>query len=477
MAVDKEDRAAFQRASAVAAAVARTPAPTTTSSGSSGGGGAAKTGNQFDPTFVRNAKMEADARAMGYSQAEIDARGGVNAEGYWGDVPAYSRLSAAEYKGVTNADGTINTSSQAALYQQKAFDYFKSQGMSAADAAAKASAGFGKYSITFKDENGNTVTPTSYDQGFGGGLTSAEATAAGISSSDYATQQANLAQQAAVTTERLNAWVVLKEKLDKFNLGSLADAVKQLILDGANTAEVTMKLRSTPEYQKRFQGNAQRVKSGFNVYDEATYLDLENAFDEAFAAYNQLGVAGGTAEQRQARYAGFIAGNKSAVEIKQRLKLAADVAQEDVMTKAALRQMYPMITDTDIASYFLDPEMTLPKLNAKVQAAQIGGAALKQGLVADTAISEELAAMGVTKEMAAQGYQQVASVLPKATFLSEISGTDKFTQQTAEDIYLKGLASEQRKLEKLTTQEANRFRGGAGTTRTSLSSKGSAGQV
>jgi hypothetical protein len=136
-----------------------------------------------------------------------------------------------------------------------------------------------------------------------------------------------------------------------------------------------------------------------------------------------------------------------------------------------------MISDIDIAAYFLDPDATFTKLQAKVQAAQIGGAALKQGLVADTLLSEELAAMGISKEMAAQGYQNVAAVLPKATFLSEISGTDKFTQKTAEDIYLKGLASEQRKLEKLSTQEANRFRGGAGTTRTSLTSKGTAGQV
>lgn len=282
---------------------------------------------------------------------------------------------------------------------------------------------------------------------------------------------------AETMAKRISAWTTLRDELGKYGLEGLADAVKQLILDGANAAEITMKLRQTPEYMKRFSGNEQRRKQGFNVYDEATYLDLENAFDQAFAAYNQLDLLGTNKDQRRAKYADFIAGNKSAVEIKQRLQLAADVAQEDVNTKAALKKLYPMISDIDIAAYFLDPDATFTKLQAKVQAAQIGGAALKQGLVADTLLSEELAAMGISKEMAAQGYQNVAAVLPKATFLSEISGTDKFTQQTAEDIYLKGLASEQRKLEKLSAQEANRFRGGAGTTRTSLTSKGTAGQV
>ena len=39
-----------------------------------------------DPNFVRDPKAEARAmKNLGLTQAEIDARGGINASGYYGD--------------------------------------------------------------------------------------------------------------------------------------------------------------------------------------------------------------------------------------------------------------------------------------------------------------------------------------------------------------------------------------------------------
>ena len=41
--------------------------------------------------------------------AQVAARGGVNAQGYFNDVPAYQQLTANERAAVTNKDGTINS--------------------------------------------------------------------------------------------------------------------------------------------------------------------------------------------------------------------------------------------------------------------------------------------------------------------------------------------------------------------------------
>jgi len=53
-----------------------------------------------DPAFVRNAFAEADAiKSLGLTKAEIDARGGVNASGYYGDSwNAQKNLTDAEYR-------------------------------------------------------------------------------------------------------------------------------------------------------------------------------------------------------------------------------------------------------------------------------------------------------------------------------------------------------------------------------------------
>jgi hypothetical protein len=62
--------------------------------------------------FERNSKIDvvktAEAKSI-VGAAEVDRRGGVNAQGYFNDVPAYQQLTANERAAVTNKDGTINS--------------------------------------------------------------------------------------------------------------------------------------------------------------------------------------------------------------------------------------------------------------------------------------------------------------------------------------------------------------------------------
>jgi len=272
---------------------------------------------------------------------------------------------------------------------------------------------------------------------------------------------------AATKASRESAFDILKAEFTKYGLGSLVDTVKNLILDGVSKEEVTMKLRETQAYQTRFSGNKGRLDAGLNVYDESTYLELENQYDLALSSYGVLDAAGSTTAARQAKYGEWIAGTKSPNEIKGRVQLAVAAQAEDEVTKATLRQFYPMISDTDIISYFLNPKDTLPKLETKVRASQIGAAAVRQGLVTNVTTAEELAAFDITEEQAQRGYSAYAGMKQD---IDKLTGIDRVTfgQAEAEGALLKGLASEQRKLEGLREREMARYKGASGVSKVAL---------
>lgn len=292
----------------------------------------------------------------------------------------------------------------------------------------------------------------------------------------YAKQLADQEAADKVQAERSSAFAVLKTQFEKFGLGSLADQVKELILGGTSTSEVTMALRQTNEYKKRFAGNEARLKAGLNVYDEATYTDLENAYAEIYSAYGMKELLGDSPDTAQEQFAKFIGNTVAPTEVKRRMQIAQTLAMSDTDTKKAIKNLYPALTDKDIMAYFLAPKETLPKLEVKVQTAQIGGAFLRQGLTTDVASLENYAAMGISTEQAAAAASNIAQVLPRGTFLSELDKTgSKFTQQTAEDIFLKNSAAAINQQEQLKQKERARFQGSSGSNKFSLATGGTQG--
>jgi hypothetical protein len=285
----------------------------------------------------------------------------------------------------------------------------------------------------------------------------------------YAADLAAASEAAAVKSQRLSAWAVLKAEFDKYGLGTLADAVKEMIINGTPSAQATMILRERPEYKARFAGNEARRTAGLNVYDEGTYLDLENTMAEIFTAYGQKSLMGSTREQQQATFAKYIGGTIAPTELKRRMDIASGLSKSDNNTIKAIKELYPMINDGDIFAYFLKPEETLPKLEAKAQATSIGGAFLAQGLKINTASMEEYAALGISREQAQLGAAQIASVLPRAAQLRAYeNGT--YTQQQAEDVYLRQSATAKKELEDLAKLETGRMSGASGTSKVSLKS-------
>jgi len=279
----------------------------------------------------------------------------------------------------------------------------------------------------------------------------------------------------AIKVERISAYQTLKNEFDKYGLGSLAESVEALILNGTPKSEATLKLRATPQYQLRFAGNKIRLAEGKNLYDESTYLALENDFQTSFEAYGQKALLGNTRESAQAMFAEYIGSDKSPTEIKDRIRLAVDEVNNRKDIRAEFQKFFPEITDSDLVSYFLKPKETLSALTAKVRVAQIGSAASAQGLNASLSTATDLEQLGLTEQQARTGYQRVATDLPAIEKLGDIDKTN-ISQTTAENAYLKGLASEQRKIDQAAQRERNRFAQSSGMNKVSLTDAKAAGQ-
>jgi len=275
---------------------------------------------------------------------------------------------------------------------------------------------------------------------------------------------------------RQDAFALLKDVFASYGLAELATEIEGYMREGLGTSQATLKLKQSTAYKERFYGNELRRNAGLNVIDEASYLDLENSYSETLKAYGLqdyfgVGVTPTERKNRQKAIADVIGKDISAVEFKDRVSTAVDrVKMADPATKSAFQQFYG-IGEADLAKYFLDPSKSLVTLKEKATAAEIGGAAIGQGLPATAASAEDLAKFGISREQAQVGYSAIAEELPTATKLGQIYDEEGITygQTEAEQATFKGLASAKRKKEQLVEREKAAFQGSSGVAQPGLS--------
>ncbi len=417
--------------------------PVATPKGATGMQGVGITGTD------RNVAKEIEAAKIGYSAEYIASRGGINSQGYFNDVPLSGQLTAEEQRQVRLPNGSTNTAEMARILQEKQVKEKIASGMSEADAIKSVSQQYGQYGITsisgnelLNDED-SSLSPT-------GGKTPA---------------------QVQADADRRDAFALLKDIFAQYGLEDLASTIEGYMKDDVGVNQATLLLKQTPAYQTRFAGNQMRLKAGLNVLSEAEYLSLENSYSETLKAYGQAGYFGVDRAARQAKLAAAIGADISAVEFKDRVSTVVDrVTNADPAVKSTLRSFYG-ITDEDLVGYFLNPKENLPRLKEKVTSAEIGTSAFAQGLTSNVASAEELAKYGVDLETARKGYATIADILPTASKLGDIYKEEgiKYTQGMAEEETFKGLASAQRKRQRLAEKEIASFSGQSGVTRGSLS--------
>jgi hypothetical protein len=278
-------------------------------------------------------------------------------------------------------------------------------------------------------------------------------------------------KKAAAETTRKNAIEVLTERFQRYGLGSLVNKIKELAIDGATEATITLGLQETEEYKTRFKANQERIKKGLAVLNPGEYLQVEDGYRQVLRAY-------GLKQFDTDDYVSqFIANDVSAAELSNRVVTAVQRVQNaDPAISRQLRDFYG-IGQEDLVAYVLDPNQQFQKIERQVAASEIGVAAARQGLQTGVSVAEQLAAQGVTQAEAQKGYATIADILPTAEKLSDIYGTtlEGYGQTEAEQEVFNSLASAQRKRQKLTAREVAAFSGAAGTNKTSLASQ-TAGQ-
>jgi hypothetical protein len=274
------------------------------------------------------------------------------------------------------------------------------------------------------------------------------------------------ASVAAAQAERVSAFNILKDEFSKYGLGSLVDGIKNLLVDGTPASEFALRLRETPEYKARFAANDARIAAGLTALSPAEYVAMEDQYQNVMRNYGlPASYYTKDATGKQVGFEKFLANDVSASELEDRIATAQQrVINTNPEVLQALKQFYPDISNADILAYTLDPANALTNIKRKVTAAEIGGAALAQGLQAQGGTAESLAGQGITKAQAQQGYTEIAGLLPRASQLSDIYGQGPYTQGTAEaEVFnTTGAAAAAAKRKKLTSLETAQFSGQSG---------------
>ncbi len=285
------------------------------------------------------------------------------------------------------------------------------------------------------------------------------------------------------------AYDTIQKILESYRITGLASVLESIRDEypEASSAELLTLLqfdsRYNAKFNERFAANVVRQKAGKPVLSPAEYLKLEQAYSKVFTAYNLPKF------NTQDYYDKFIVSDTDPTEVTERVQLAYDRIMGDDAVLSTFKKFYSSLGLGDIVTGMLDPVNQLPALQQKVKAAEIGGAAVRQGLTASelattpektagysnvttsTLGADVLARQGLTKAQAEEGYQRIAQVLPTAEKLSSIYGKteEQYGRLEAEQEQLQGLASAARKRQRISELETAQFKKSSGLGRGALS--------
>jgi hypothetical protein len=281
------------------------------------------------------------------------------------------------------------------------------------------------------------------------------------------------AQTEAETKRRKeDARVTMANVLNTYGLGELSDYIYNEIIvketvNLNNPDAIIFAIREQPAYQKRFAGNAARLKKGLAELDPASYIGLENQYRETLRAN---GLPANFYDQSE-DFQSLIEGDVSNSELNERVQQGyRAVADADPAVKDQMRNLYG-VTEGQLAAYFLDPQRTAPLLTRQAQAANIAARGLEQGGIQLTGVfAEDLARRGITEQQARAGFAEVGALGElRQTFAGEtaLSG-----EQLAGAAFGIDVAAQQ-ELERRKRLRTGEFAGGGSFARTTGETSGS----
>jgi hypothetical protein len=262
-------------------------------------------------------------------------------------------------------------------------------------------------------------------------------------------------------------------QLQTYGLESLATRLTKLITEYGVDMKETIKtqLRQTEEYKQRFIGNEARRTAGIEVLTESEYLYNERAYNETLKAYGMGDLA------TRSNYAQFIGGDVSPVELQQRFSMAVEKVQKaDPALKRQLNQMYPGISDTDLARSLLMGTEGSQYLKTKIGQAEILAEASTAGITLQNTAAE-LEAQGVTRKEAAAGLTKTAAQKAGFEQAARIYGDEVSAETIQKELEAENLLGQtSARTKRLASQARGAFSGQTGISTGSLARKKS-GQI
>lgn len=226
----------------------------------------------------------------------------------------------------------------------------------------------------------------------------------------------------------MEARQILKDILNLYGLGTLEKTAERILQENPGVEmrpdTVLPLLTNTPEYKERFKGNEVRIKAGLPAYDPGTYISVENALRGTLRASGLPRGFYDTEIQLRKFIEQDISPNELSARINEGYRAALNAPQQ---VRDELQTLYGM-TDSDLASYYLDPDVALDALRTRTQAAQIAAQSRQQtgaGLLKQQA--EELARQGVTESEARQGFSAIAQ--QRGLFEAQMAGEQAVSRE------------------------------------------------
>jgi len=243
---------------------------------------------------------------------------------------------------------------------------------------------------------------------------------------DRAAQRQLLEEQTRI--RQRDARQTIRQVLETYGLAELADftyteIIAKETVNINNPDAIVFALREQPAFQKRFAGNAARLKKGLPELTPAEYLSLEDQYRTTLRA-NGLPTEFYDAPDD---FQQLIEGDVSIQEFNDRISEGyRAVADADPEVKRQMKQLYG-VTDGDLAAYFLDPAKAAPLLTRQARAAQIAARSAEQaGIQLTGSFAEELAARGITEAEAQRGFGEIGAL---GELTQTFAGEQGLTQQ------------------------------------------------
>lgn len=246
--------------------------------------------------------------------------------------------------------------------------------------------------------------------------------------SDGTTKNLGKVESAVSETNQINAIQNLTSLFNSYGLGSeIATAIADLAKKGY-TADTISLIAQDPNskdpvavaMQKRFAGNAGRVKLGLAPFDPQTYLNVEKAFAEAVRA---AGLPAGFYDNKE-DWADWIGKGVAPAEATRRINLAADVlVNKDPSYLQQMQNLYGLDKSHALA-FVLDSDKALPLIEKQVNAVKFAAAAQRAGMGVNKTLAEQYADLGITEAEASKGFRSMAATQAERQRLAAIEGQD-----------------------------------------------------